>query len=88
MNNILFIYIQKIYLEVINSIIQFRKHKYYISIKEYKLLMELHNKNIFTVKDLINYFSNLFQQFNININNYNKTNNKNNQNNIENNIKS
>ena len=87
-NNILFIYIQKIFLEVINSIIKFRKHKYFISIKEYKLLMELHNKNIFTVKDLINYFSNLFQQFNININNYNKTNNKNNQNNFENNIKS
>ncbi len=35
--------------------------------KVYKLLMELHNKNIFTVKDLINYFSNLFKQFNINI---------------------
>ena len=67
MNNILFIYIQKIFLEVINSIINFRKHKYFISIKVYKLLMELHNKNIFTVKDLINYFSNLFKQFNINI---------------------
>ena len=67
MNNILFIYIQKIFLEGINSIINFRKHKYFISIKVYKLLMELHNKNIFTVKDLINYFSNLFKQFNINI---------------------
>ena len=85
LNNILFTYIQKLFFKVINSINKFRKHKYFISIKEYKLLMELHNKNIFDVKDLIKYFSTLFKQFNINIHNYNKNNTKNNQKNIENN---
>ena len=88
--NILFLYIHKLFNNVINDIKEFRKHKYYISKKEYKLLIELHNKNIFNVKDLINYFSNLFKQFNININNNNfsKNNKNNNINNIENNNQS
>ena len=57
--NILVNSLKNIFYEVIENIYLSRNYKYYVNIKEYELLEELHKRNIFTKKDWINYFNNL-----------------------------
>ena len=57
--NIIVNSLKNIFCEVIENIYLSRNHKYYLNIKEYELLVELHKRNIFNKKDWINYFNKL-----------------------------
>ena len=59
LKNIIVNSLKNIFCEVIENIYLSRNHKYYLNIKEYELLVELHKRNIFNKKDWINYFNKL-----------------------------
>lgn len=69
--NIVLNYCKNLFSNVIRNIKLFRKHKYYINKEENELLIELHNSNIYNIKDVINFFNNLLKLGNIDISNIN-----------------